>query len=99
MGVICGYQDAYMVTFGGLNYMEFRDKEFYRPVDEELFATVESLTSPVQPLPFILAHTGVQHLSGTVHKPLRERWLDGDEAVVRATSGSPRWRARASAPS
>jgi galactokinase/mevalonate kinase-like predicted kinase len=82
MGVMCGYQDAYMVTFGGLNYMEFRDKEYYRPVDEELFATVEQLTSPVQPLPFILAHTGVQRMSGTVHRPLRERWEDGEEAVV-----------------
>jgi len=24
--VVCGYQDAYMCTFGGLNYMHFRDK-------------------------------------------------------------------------
>ena len=28
--VVCGYQDAYMCTFGGLNYMDFREKEFYR---------------------------------------------------------------------
>jgi galactokinase/mevalonate kinase-like predicted kinase len=82
MGVVCGYQDAYMVTFGGLNYIEFRDKEYYRPVDEEVFATVESLNGAVPTLPFILAHTGVQRLSGAVHKPLRERWEDGDEAVV-----------------
>jgi galactokinase/mevalonate kinase-like predicted kinase len=82
MGVMCGYQDAYMVTFGGLNFMDFRDKEYYRPVDEELFATVEALTSPVQPLPFVLAHTGVQRLSSAVHRPLRQRWEDGEEAVV-----------------
>ena len=81
MNVMCGYQDAYMVTFGGLNYMEFRDKEYYRSVDEEVFATVESLPSP-SPMPFILAHTGVQRMSGTVHKPLRERWEDGEDAVV-----------------
>ena len=35
MGVICGYHDFYMPTFGGLNYMDFRDKEFYREVHSE----------------------------------------------------------------
>jgi galactokinase/mevalonate kinase-like predicted kinase len=85
MGIMCGYQDAYMVTFGGLNYMEFRDKEYFRPsVDEELFATIESLDGYASSLPFILAHTGVQHMSGAVHKPLRERWEDGDAEVVEA---------------
>jgi galactokinase/mevalonate kinase-like predicted kinase len=82
LGVMCGYQDAYMVTFGGLNYMEFRDKEYYRSVDDEVFATVEPLADFGAELPFVLAHTGVQRLSGTVHKPLRERWEDGDPAVV-----------------
>ena len=82
MGIMCGYQDAYMVTFGGINYMEFRDKEYYRPVDEELFATVEPLADVGTALPFVLAHTGVQRQSGTVHRPLRERWEDGDPAVV-----------------
>lgn len=82
MGIMCGYQDAYMVTFGGLNYMEFRDKEYYRAVDEEVFASIEPLAEHATALPFILAHTGVQHISGAVHKPLRERWEDGEPAVV-----------------
>ena len=82
MGIMCGYQDAYMVTFGGINYMEFRDKEYYRSVEDELFATIEPLAAHVPTLPFILAHTGVQHMSGAVHKPLRERWEDGEPAIV-----------------
>ena len=82
MGIVCGYQDAYMVTFGGLNYIEFRDKEFYRTVADEPYATVESLNGSAVSLPFIVAHTGVQHSSSAVHKPLRERWLDGEPAVV-----------------
>ncbi len=81
MGVVCGYQDFYMTTFGGLNYMDFRDKEFYREVHSEPYTTMESLTPFVHELPFVLAHTGVRHLSGQVHKPIRERWLEGDREV------------------
>jgi len=81
--VVCGYQDAYMCTFGGLNYMDFRGKQFYRHAEAELFATIEPLASYVPTLPFLLGYTGVQHASGEVHKPLRERWLEGEPAVVR----------------
>jgi galactokinase/mevalonate kinase-like predicted kinase len=81
--VVCGYQDAYMCTFGGLNYMDFRGKQFYREAEAELFATIEPLAPYVTELPFVLGFTGVQHSSGAVHKPLRERWLDGEAAVVK----------------
>jgi len=80
--VVCGYQDAYMCTFGGLNYMDFRGKQFYRQEEAELFATIEPLATYVPELPFVLAFTGVQHASGAVHKPIRERWLEGETAVV-----------------
>ncbi|MGC8878371.1 MAG: galactokinase family protein [Anaerolineae bacterium] len=80
--VVCGYQDAYMCTFGGLNYMDFRGKQFYRAEEAELFATIEPISLYVRRLPFILGFTGVQHSSGAVHKPLRERWLEGDPQVV-----------------
>jgi galactokinase/mevalonate kinase-like predicted kinase len=80
--VVCGYQDACMCTFGGLNYMDFRGKQFYRRAEAELYATIEPLSAYVPELPFVLGFTGVQHVSGAVHKPLRERWLEGDSAVV-----------------
>jgi galactokinase/mevalonate kinase-like predicted kinase len=80
--VICGYQDAYMCTFGGLNYMDFRGKQFYREAEAELFATVEPLAPFVSQLPFVLGFTGVEHASSAVHKPIRERWLEGEAAVV-----------------
>ena len=84
LGVVCGYQDHYMATFGGLNYMDFRDKEFYREVGSEPYATIEPLAEHIRELPFLLANTGVQHHSGAVHKPIRERWLEGDREVVDA---------------
>ncbi len=80
--VVCGYQDAYMCTFGGLNYMDFRGKQFYRQAEAELFATIEPLGAHVSDLPFVLGFTGVQHASSAVHKPLRERWLEGEAGVV-----------------
>lgn len=71
-----------MCTFGGLNYMDFRGKQFYRTAEAELFATIEPLAPYVTALPFLLGYTGVQHASSAVHKPIRERWLEGEQAVV-----------------
>ena len=78
----CGYQDAYMTTFGGLNYLDFRGKEFYKELNQEIYATVEPLSPFVQNLPFVIAHTGIKHHSGDFHKPLRERWVEGERKVV-----------------
>ena len=80
--IMGGYQDAYMCTFGGLNYIDFRGKQFYREEEAELFATVEPLSTYVQRLPFVLGLTGVRHSSNAVHRPLRERWLEGEPEVV-----------------
>jgi len=82
MDIQCGYQDQYMTVFGGLNYIDFRTKEVYRDPSEEVYATVEPLADFVDNLPFVLIHTGVQRISGSVLRPVRERWLDGDPAVV-----------------
>ena len=82
LGVICGFQDQHMAVFGGLNYMDFRDKGSHIPMDEQPYATVEPLLELVpQPLPFVLAHTGVKHHSGAAHRPVRQRWLDNDPEV------------------
>ncbi len=82
--VLCGYQDAYMCTIGGLNFMDFREKQFYRALADEPYATVEPLAPFIEDCPFILAHTGVKRNSAGVHQPIRERWLEGDREVVRS---------------
>ena len=82
MGVVCGFQDQYMAVFGGLNYLDFRDKGSHIAPDKQPFATVEPLAPLLSgPLPIVLAHTGVKHHSGSVHKSVRERWLENDPAV------------------
>ncbi|HUU29230.1 MAG TPA: hypothetical protein VM123_15600 [archaeon] len=82
MDIQCGYQDQYMTVFGGLNYIDFRTKEIYRDPEEEVYATVEPLADFVEKLPLVVIHTGVQRISGNVLKPIRERWADGDPAVI-----------------
>lgn len=80
--VFCGYQDAYMCTFGGLNYMDFRDKESFSDFGEDPFATMEPLHTLVEKHPYVIAHTGKRRDSGSVHNPIRERWLRGEQKVV-----------------
>lgn len=79
----CGYQDAYMCTFGGLHYMDFRGKEFHLEYGTDPFATMEPIEMPAT-LPAVVIITGGQRVSGGVHTPLRERWLAGETEVVEA---------------
>lgn len=83
MKIMCGLQDQHMAVFGGLNFMNYAGKEALEQTDEEPLATVEPLTDRVMMPPLILAHTGIQHHSGTVHKSPRERWLAGEPLVRR----------------
>lgn len=77
-GVMCGYQDAYMIVHGGLRLMNFTGKH---PVNPGPNATLESIDAP---LPFLLVTTGVERLSGSVHGPMAQRWMDGEREVVEA---------------
>ncbi len=85
LGIVCGFQDHHMAVFGGLNFMNFRGRNSAEPLDADTpFAVIEPLTPYVSSLPFVLAHTGVKHHSGSVHTSPRERWLAGDKAVIDA---------------
>jgi galactokinase/mevalonate kinase-like predicted kinase len=82
--VACGYQDFYMAVWGGLNLMEFRDKQGLGADPDEPWATVESLTGYLRgvQIPLWLATTGGARFSGTVHANLRARWEAGDPSVA-----------------
>jgi galactokinase/mevalonate kinase-like predicted kinase len=81
LSCVCGFQDQYMASFGGLKYLDFRGKE---PTagEQPAFATVENLEPLVGELPLVLANTGVRRHSGQVHQGFRERWIAGDPEVV-----------------
>ena len=74
-GIVCGYQDAYMCVLGGLSFLDFHGKH---PIDS---GPLGSLIPAELPGQFLLVTTGVERLSGSVHGPIRDRWLSGDEAV------------------
>ncbi len=74
--VVCGYQDALMITLGGLRLMDFAGKGPVEPGPLPTSRTIEA------PLPFLLVTTGVERLSGSVHGPMVERWLKGEKRVV-----------------
>lgn len=79
LNITCGFQDHYMIAFGGVNYMDFRGKEPGAPQPHP-WATIEPIS--IDGCSLILGHTGIQRVSGSVHKGLRERWIEGDRAVV-----------------
>ncbi|MBI5706353.1 MAG: hypothetical protein HZC36_05125 [Armatimonadetes bacterium] len=79
-GVVCGYQDAYMTVFGGLRSMDFAGKH---PIEPGPHAGMRAICAE---LPFLLVTTGVERLSGSVHGPIRDRWLAGDAEVLSAIS-------------
>jgi galactokinase/mevalonate kinase-like predicted kinase len=83
MGIVCGLQDQHMAVFGGLNFMDFAGKEMLQQRDDEPLVTIEPLAALHPEPPLLLAHTGIQHHSGTVHKSPRERWLAGEPLVRR----------------
>lgn len=83
LGVHCGYQDHYMVIFGGCNCIELRDKEDHGDHRDSPYATVESLTHDATKLPFILANTGVQRVSGEFHAEPRRHWENGDKRRIK----------------
>ncbi len=83
MHVTCGFQDQHMAVFGGLNFMNFAGKQKLTQEADEPLATIEPLAHLIPEVPLLLAHTGIQHHSGTVHSSPRERWLSGEPLVLR----------------
>ena len=74
--VMCGYQDAYMVVHGGSQVGSYAGKH---PVNPGPLATLKPIDLPFK---FLLITTGVERLSGSVHGPMSQRWLDGEREVV-----------------
>jgi D-glycero-alpha-D-manno-heptose-7-phosphate kinase len=75
MGVVCGFADRYVPLFGDVAYLNYHGKLWHAPLGEEPFVTYERLGDRVPLLQFCVATTGVQRDSGSVHAPMRARYL------------------------
>ena len=100
MGVVCGFADRYAPLFGDLAYLSYHGKLWHAPLGEEPFVTYEKLGDYCPPLTFCIATTGVQRNSGSVHAPMRERYLrerragSGDLLPLARQIGETAWRGK-----
>ncbi|MFO8057803.1 MAG: hypothetical protein R6V10_10945 [bacterium] len=76
LDITCGFADRYVPLFGGIAYIDYRDKLFHRPVKEEPYCTYEKLDKCETDCPLVICSTGVRHESGDVHRPMRARYLE-----------------------
>mgnify|MGYP000280093767 CR=1 FL=1 len=76
MGIACGFADRYVPIFGGLAYIDYRNKLLHAPVDAEPYATYERLDQYVGALPLVVCSTGISRDSGDVHGIMRPRYLE-----------------------
>ncbi len=84
LGVVCGWVDHYLCSFGGFHLVDFRGKERDLPPEQSPPATLRTVSCPAEGMPFLLAFTGVRHRSGSVHAPARARFERGDPEVIAA---------------
>jgi galactokinase/mevalonate kinase-like predicted kinase len=100
LGVVCGFADRYVAVFGGLAYLSYHGKLWHAELAQEPFVTYERLDPYVPPLRFCVATTGVERDSGSVHAPMRERYLAerrrGGGAVLELARriGETAWRGK-----
>lgn len=73
LGIAAGFQDRYVISFGGLVYMDFTGKEFMR--EDDPYGKIEKLN--VKEIPCFLALSGVSK-KATVHNSLRDRFLSNE---------------------
>lgn len=76
LDVVCGFADRYAPLFGDVAYLACHGKLWHAPLGDEPYATYETLGPHAPPLSFVVATTGVVRHSGSVHAPMRARYLE-----------------------
>jgi len=100
MGVVCGFADRYVPLFGDIAYLSYHGKLWHAPLGDEPFVTYEKLGEHCPHPMFCIATTGVQRNSGSVHAPMRERYLEerrrgaGKMLDLARTIGETAWRGK-----
>ncbi len=74
MGVMCGYADRYIISYGGLALIGYAGKLYHKEIGDEPPAVMEHL--PEMELPVFIIYSGQPHSSGDVHGKLREIYME-----------------------
>ncbi len=83
LGIVAGYNDRYIIAFGGLAFMDFTGKDVDREVwDGEPYARIRPILG--LEIPLLCGYWGVRRSSGSVHAPIRKRFLEGDPKITQA---------------
>ncbi len=80
LGMRNGYQDWYVATFGGILFMDFKNKNNLE-IDQEPFAIIENLRD-LMDIHLVVAHTGVKHSSGISNESLYSEYREGNKKIV-----------------
>jgi len=100
MGIVCGYADRYVPVLGDLAYLGYHGKLWHAPLGEEPLVTYEKLGERAPALHFVVATTGVERNSGSVHAPMRARYLEerrrgrGPLLEIARRLGETAWRGK-----
>ncbi|KAJ0249862.1 Glucuronokinase 1 [Hirschfeldia incana] len=79
LGIVAGLQDRVAQVYGGLVHMDF-SKEHMDKLGHGIYTPMDISLLP--PLHLIYAQNPSD--SGKVHSRVRQRWLDGDELIVKS---------------
>ncbi|MGD2072919.1 MAG: hypothetical protein PVG65_05480 [Candidatus Thorarchaeota archaeon] len=80
LGNLNGYQDWYATAFGGILFLDFKNKTPH-PDKDEPYATVEDLTSYGDSLRFVVADTQIDHDSTVSNRHLYTSYMNGNEKI------------------
>ncbi|MCP4760824.1 MAG: hypothetical protein GY870_03515 [archaeon] len=75
-----GYGDRYTIARGGIGFTSYVGKLHQPLFGKGPLAVYDRIdkTYNIKEIPLILAHSGVLHNSGSVHRVLRKKYLEGD---------------------
>lgn len=76
LSITCGFADRYVPFFGGIAYLDYREKLHHTEIGFEPYVTYEKLDNWVNHLPLVAVTTGVVRDSGDVHSRMRPKYLE-----------------------